>query len=528
MTPLYWPALRPTYRVLWCTPVEPRRFPLTGPIRAVILATALVATLGGADAAAPTPDAQAAAPVWNVCRLEHPSGLASVEARCGHVTVPENPAQPRGRQLQLFVARIPALSRQASPEPLFIVAGGPGLAATTFYASAAPVFARIRRHHDLILVDQRGTGRSHPLLCQFDEQQIWDAGEDETARVMRTCRAQLATDHDLAQYTTSVAVRDLDAVRHALGYARISLYGSSYGTRVAQHYARRYPTHTQALILDGVVPPTRILGPSTPLDAQAALERVFERCRNDAACKARFGDPAADYQQLRDKLSHASVNVTLNDPRSGGPRQLAFTGSVLSGALRLATYTADQAALLPLALHLANRQGQFAPLAAQFLLQASGYDAVIAYGMHNSVVCAEDVPFFASAPAPREKVAATFLGSAQVDALQALCTDWPRGPVDADFHEPLHSDVPALLLSGTADPVTPASFGDEAALGFRYALHLKLPDQGHGQLVQPCMDGIMAAFLDAAHPGANPSPDTTCLAHAIPAPFFLSMNGPGP
>jgi pimeloyl-ACP methyl ester carboxylesterase len=494
----------------------------------ILIGLILCSALAGAGDAPPAPRTAAAPPRWSPCRLEHPSGLASVEAQCGRVVVPENPSRPAGRQLRIFVARIPALSRQASPEPLFILAGGPGLAATTFYASAAPVFARIRRHHDLILVDQRGTGRSHPLLCQFDEQQIWDAGEEETARVMRDCRARLATDHDLAQYTTSVAVRDLDAVRQALGYGRISLYGSSYGTRVAQHYARRFASHTQALILDGVVPPTRILGPSTPLDAQRALEQVFERCRGDAACRQHFGDPAQDYQQLRDKLARSPVTVSLNDPRSGEPRQFAFTDSVLAGALRLGTYTADQAALLPLALHLANKKNQFAPLAAQFLLQASGYDAVLAYGMHNSVVCAEDVPFFAAARISREQLASTFLGAAQIDALQALCADWPRGPVDADFHTRLDSQVPALLLSGTADPVTPASFGDEAALGFRYALHLKLPDQGHGQLVQPCMDGIMAAFLDAAHPGASPSPDTSCLSHVVAAPFFLSMNGPGP
>lgn len=521
MTLLYWASLKTNQSlVISCRPVAQRSFTLVGLI--------LTAALAAASDAAPAPQAAVAPPRFSPCRLEHPSGLASVEAQCGHVTVPENPAQPTGRRLQLFVAKIPALSRQASPEPLFILAGGPGLAATTFYASAAPVFARIRRHHDLILVDQRGTGRSHPLLCQFDEQQIWDAGEEETARVMRACRAQLARDHDLAQYTTSVAVRDLDAVREALGYTRISLYGSSYGTRVAQHYARRFPAHTQALILDGVVPPTRILGPSTPLDAQRSLEQVFERCRNDSACKARFGDPAQDYQQLREKLSHASVTVSLNDPRSGAPRQLPFTSSVLSGALRLSTYTADQAALLPLALHLANRQNQFAPLAAQFLLQASGYDAVLAYGMHNSVVCAEDVPFFASAQIARSELDSTFLGAAQIDALQALCADWPRGPIDADFHTRLDSEVPALLLSGTADPVTPANFGDEAALGFHHALHLKLPEQGHGQLVQPCMDGIMATFLDTASRDALPSPDTSCLSHVAPAPFFLSMNGPGP
>jgi pimeloyl-ACP methyl ester carboxylesterase len=491
-----------------------------------LLLVAVVAAVHVAGAASPAPPA--ATPAFSRCELEHPLGLSAVEAQCTRVAVPEDPQRPAGRQLQLFVARIPALSRQAAAEPLFILAGGPGLGASTFYSSAAPVFARIRRRHDIIIVDQRGTGRSHPLLCQFDEQQMLDAGEEQTARVMRECRATLEKNHDLALYTTSVAVRDLEIVRRALGYGRISFYGSSYGTRVAQHYARRYPASTEALILDGVVPPTRILGTSTPLDAERSLQQVFERCRKDAACQKRFGDPAQDYHQLRDRLATAPVDVQMADPHSGAPRSLSFTSSALAGALRLATYSAEQAALLPLALHLANRQDQFGPLASQFLLSAAGYDAVLAYGMHNSVVCAEDVPFFNTVSDARGQMSGTFLGTAQIDALKALCADWPRGPIDADFHQKMDSPVPALLLSGTADPVTPAAFGDEAALGFHYALHLKLPDQGHGQLAQPCMDGVMAAFLDAAHRSARPTVDSNCLTRVVAEPFFLDMGGPGP
>jgi pimeloyl-ACP methyl ester carboxylesterase len=504
--------------MLRCGPVTQRSFIRIGLFMVAVVAAVQQATL----AAAP-----AAAPAFTHCELEHPLGLSAVEAQCTHVAVPENPLRPTGRQLQLFVARIPALSRQAAAEPLFILAGGPGLGASTFYSSAAPVFARIRRRHDIVIVDQRGTGRSHPLLCQFDEQQMWDAGEEQTARVMRECRATLEKSHDLAQYTTSIAVRDLEAVRLALGYGRISFYGSSYGTRVAQHYARRYPASTEALILDGVVPPTRILGTSTPLDAERSLQQVFERCRRDAACQKRFGDPAQDYRELRERLARSPVDISMTDPHSGAPRKLAFSGSALAGALRLATYSAEQAALLPLALHLANRRNQFGPLASQFLLSASGYDAVLAYGMHNSVVCAEDVPFFAASDTSSE-LSATFLGSAQIDALKALCSDWPRGPIDPDFHQKMNSPVPALLLSGTADPVTPAAFGDEAALGFEYALHLKMPDQGHGQLAQPCMDGIMAAFLDAAHRSRRPRVDTNCLTKVVADPFFLDMGGPGP
>jgi pimeloyl-ACP methyl ester carboxylesterase len=494
----------------------------------------LVIAAGPAGVATPAPATSppaaqpAARLVLAPCRLEHPTGLASLEADCGRLAVPENRGASGGRQLQLFVARIPALGRRRVAEPLFVLAGGPGLGASTFYTSAAAAFARIRRDHDIVIVDQRGTGKSHPLDCDIDEQQLWDAGEDDTARVMRECRIRLEQDHDLTQYTTSVAVKDLDAVRQALGYQRIAFYGSSYGTRVAQQYARRYPERTQALILDGIVPPTRILGPSTPLDAENALQRIFARCRADAGCKQQFNDPEADYRQLRARLAAAPVTVTLTDPRSGLPTSVSLNTTVFASALRLASYSDQQAALLPLTLHLANRRNEFAPLAAQYLLAAASYESVLAYGMHNSVVCTEDVPFFAAQKIDRSAIGKTFLGASQIDALESLCGEWPSGEIDADFHEPLASQVPALLLSGTLDPVTPATFGAEAAQGFRNALHVQLQDQGHGQLMHACIDRLMADFLRAAGSGKEHGVDHGCAARTRPAPFFLSMNGPAP
>ncbi|MEO6080453.1 MAG: alpha/beta fold hydrolase [Steroidobacteraceae bacterium] len=496
------------------------------PHRNFALLTLLLLVAGPAWVAAPSPPAPPL--VLSSCRLEHPSGLSSLEAECGHLAVPENRAIRGGRQLQLFVARIPSLSRRHAPEPLFILAGGPGLGASTFYTGVAPVFARIRRTHDIIIVDQRGTGKSHPLNCPFDEQQLLDASEAETVRIMRDCRINLARDHDLAQYTTSVAVQDLEAVRQQLGYARIALYGSSYGTRVAQQYARRYPQHTHAVILDGVVPPTQVLGITTPLDAENALQKIFARCRADAACAKQFGNPEQDYQQLRTKLATAAIPVTLTDPHTGLPTRLSFTTAVFAGALRLASYSDVHAALLPLTLHLANDRGEYGPLAAQYLLAAASYDAVLAYGMHNSVVCTEDVPFFGAAHVDRRGIAETFLGFSQLDSLRSLCSEWPIGVLDADLHQPLASGVPALLLSGTADPVTPASFGAEAARGFSSALHLQLADQGHGQLIHSCMDLIMANFLQGAGAGKTQQLDHSCTDKLRPAPFFLSVNGPAP
>ena len=485
-----------------------------------LLAVAVSAMAAESPPAAPTL-------AFKACRLEQPQGLAAVETECTRVIVPENRHNPDSRALALFVARLPALTRNKLPEPLFVLTGGPGLGASTFYPGVASAFARIRRERDIVLVDQRGTGRSSPLTCPIVEQQVWESTGDQTARVMHECRERLEQDHDLSQYTTSVAVRDLDAVRRALGYQRIALYGGSYGTRVAQQYARRYPTHTLALLLDGVVPPTRVLGPSTPLDAENALRLILARCHADQQCQARFGDPQVDYLGLRRKLAAGPVRLTVNDPVSGAPHELTFSSALFAGALRLASYSADQAALLPLSLHLAYHDGRFGPLATQYLLTTADYDAVLAYGMHNSVVCTEDVPFYAREHIDRAALADTFLGTSQLDALQALCADWPTGPIDADLHSPMASQVPALLLSGGADPVTPPSFAAEAAKGFAHSQQIVLPGQGHGQLLQPCVDRLMAEFLDGAAHGAA-HVDASCLRELKPPPFFLTLSGPSP
>lgn len=210
------------------------------------------------------------------CRLEHPYGLGSVAARCGQLAVPENPDDPSGRSIALAVAVVPAVSARARPDPLFLLAGGPGQGARDGYVPILGALAGVRRDRDLVLVDQRGTGQSNPMNCDFPEEALVPEVEPETFRRMASdCLAKLPGDP--RYYTTSVAVRDLDAVRAALGYDRINLYGGSYGTRVAQHYLRRYPQRTRTVILDGTVNPSLALGPSMALDAENALRADLAR-----------------------------------------------------------------------------------------------------------------------------------------------------------------------------------------------------------------------------------------------------------
>jgi pimeloyl-ACP methyl ester carboxylesterase len=502
---------------------------------ACVLMCGLAPSLAGAEGPSAPPPARSAsttvaadtsdAMVFSPCQIQDVQGIAVYNAECAELTVPENYGAPGGSQIKLHVARVPAISRGKDPDPLFLLAGGPGMSATALYGNAAPVFGRIRRSRDIILVDQRGTGGSNALNCPSDDLETTSATPAEIGKEAAKCLQILARHAAIGNYTTSVAVKDLDLVRAALGYERINLYGGSYGTRVAQHYLRKYPTRVRTVILDGVVAPEQILGPDTAIDAENALQAVFARCVRDVACKERFGDPAETYRALRKSLDTKPVAVTMPDPTTGTPRMIEFGPQQLAVVLRLAIYNSEQAALLPLALHLAQQAGNFAPLAGQFLMTLRTFDDISSYGMHNDVVCAEDVPFFGKVSIDRGKLEKTFLGTVQVDALESICELWPRGIVDADLHAPLRSDVPVLLLSGGNDPVTPPTNAEKAKAGFANSLHLVLPDLGHGQLGAPCMDRVMADFIRL---GTVKDLDTACTKLAKPAPFFMTLSGPTP
>lgn len=480
--------------------------------------------LGTLGLGAPGPAPRAAEIRLAPCRLEHPTHLVAVEAECGRLAVPENPAVPHGRQIDLFVARVPAINLRKQPDPLFVLAGGPGMAATTFYTEAAGPLARIHRDRDIILLDQRGTGRSNGLYCNLSDDALWRA-PGEIVTEARKCLDTLSRHADVALYTTSLAVQDLDRVRAALGYRVIDLYGVSYGTRVAQQYLRRFPQRVRAVILDGVVPPQVALGASTPLAAQAALDHIFARCVHEPACHARFGDPTVAYRALRQALERHPVVVSLANPTTGEPMSMTFTALHLATVLRLSSYTSEQAALLPLSLYEAYARNDFAPLASQFLVVNQTYEDVLADGMQNTVVCTEDVPFYGREGIDRPRLEQTFLGTTQVDALERICALWPHGPIDPDFHAPLRSDVPVMLLSGADDPVTPPAYAELAARGLTRHVIVQLQGMGHGQLAAPCIGRLMAEFIDRA---STSGLDVSCARRARPFPFFTSFAGPAP
>jgi pimeloyl-ACP methyl ester carboxylesterase len=458
------------------------------------------------------------------CRIADFDGLTSTEARCGGLEVPENPADPQGKKIRLAIAVVPAVATRAKPDPLFLIAGGPGQGSIQGYAPILGAFAGVRRERDLVLVDQRGTGDSNRLDCAMpdDALQSGEIPPAELAKLARDCLARLPGRPEF--YTTSIAVGDLDAVRAALGYAEINVFGGSYGTRVAQHYARRFPDRSRAVVLDGVVPPAIALIPQIAIESQRALERVFDRCAADPACNARFPELAQQFARLDTTLRRGPVTISLADPVTGERRPVAVTRAHLVTMARMLVYSPGTASLLPLLVHEAATLGNYGPLAAQAEMLGPELDSMIAMGMHHSVVCSEDVPRFAGA-VDRQPLEATAIGPLMVDGMEAICAVWPRGPVDADFAEPLDSAVPALLLSGEFDPATPATHGEMAAKGFRNGRHVVVPGQGHGVTGLPCVQRLLRQFIDA---GSAATLDDACVATIGPAPFFLSFSGSAP
>jgi pimeloyl-ACP methyl ester carboxylesterase len=456
------------------------------------------------------------------CRLEHPLNLSSVAARCGVLRVPLDYEHPDAAGIDLNVAVVPALNRRSTAAPLFLLAGGPGQSAVQSYAALNSAFSLINRNHAVVLVDQRGTGKSSPLSCDYPED--WSEPADPMPALRQataTCLTKLG--ENARFYTTSVAVKDIDAVREALGFEQVDLYGGSYGTRVAELYMRRYPNRTHAVILDGVIYPQQIIGAETPQDGDRALNLILARCKAAPDCAAAYPELQQDLASLLKQFGLQKVSVTIDDPNSGLPLTLEFNHSILSAALRFLSYSAMQASLLPALIHKAAH-GMLRPLASQAIMNSRQIGDQIANGMQYSVICSEDEPLM-SANVDRAAMTKAFQGTEQIDALHEICKLWPRGPVDSDLHAPLQSDIPTLLLSGEADPVTPPAGAEKAAQGLTHHRHLILNGEGHGQLATGCTPRLMANFLDTATPEKL---DAGCLGQHTPEPFFITMTGPSP
>jgi pimeloyl-ACP methyl ester carboxylesterase len=474
-----------------------------------------------AAAATPAPQRHFGRIAFTPCTLATPFGSAGVEAQCGTLAVPEDPARPAGRRLALHVAWIPADDNgRTEPDPVFMLAGGPGQAASESYPQVAPAFAAVLEKRNVILVDQRGTGKSHPLKCADDTSEGDGSEADSAARARAfagRCRDQLARTSDLRHYTTTDAIADLEAVRQAIGAERINLIGISYGTRVAQQYAKRYPRSTRTLVLDSVAPNSLFLGNEFARNLDAALDLQFGRCGQTPACARTLGDPRARLDALMAKLKSDPPLVRYRDAGTGEVKEERLKPELVAGLMRMYAYTPLASSLLPLELKEAS-EGRYEGLMALAKMLGGAMGDSMAFGMQLSVVCSEDAAGIRVDPGAD----GTLLGNQFAEYLGAQCAVWPKGTMPADFHAPLRGAVPALVLEGEFDPVTPPRYGAEVVKTLPNARLFVLRGQGHNVIGVGCMPRLFAQFLDTANAKAL---DGKCL-DALPyTPPFTSFNG---
>ncbi|MBB3227917.1 pimeloyl-ACP methyl ester carboxylesterase [Luteibacter sp. Sphag1AF] len=462
------------------------------------------------------------------CELPQPHSGLSTAAWCAPLDVPEDREHPDGRRIPLRLAVIRSSAQVPLSDMVVFLAGGPGQAATETYPTIAPAMAPLLAHRNLVLLDQRGTGASHPLSCRNDE----DAGAgsdsaeshgfdaDSVRKGAKECLDTLSKNADVRFYTTTDAVADLEDVRKALGSPQFDVIGVSYGTRVAQQYVRSHRSSVRAMVLDGVAPNELVLGESFAVDLDAALKAQFARCAADKACQARFADPYQTLYQLRDALRANPHKVSFRDPQNYASVQRVLSEYSLATVVRMFAYSPETAALLPLSID-AAAHGDVGPLLGQAKLLSGDLGDTMDGGMQYSVICSEDADLLQ--PRPQDKD--TILGDTMIEAFRAACSVWPHGKRPADFHEPLRSDVPTLLMSGEYDPVTPPHYGEQVAKGLSNSRHVVLKGQGHNVITRGCMPRLVQNFLDKTDPKAL---DTTCLDRMGPVPVFVGFNGAMP
>jgi pimeloyl-ACP methyl ester carboxylesterase len=480
------------------TSMKPLRRSAHHTLGAVLMALALL----GCDPYRPLPDSAidgAAAPrfVEGACPSDVQLGF---HVRCGTVKVPRVRGADDPTQLPIAVFVVDSAAAIPERDPVVYLEGGPGGAASD-WLPALSMFAPVLERRALVLVDQRGTGRSEPaLLCNGDD--------------VATCRARLAGEGvDLAAYHTSAIAADLDDVRRALGYERWNLLGISYGTRLGLGILRDFPAGVRAAVIDSVAPPEADwLGDTAP-GIERSFRAIFDACSADKRCSAAYPDLEKTFWALVDALDAKPATTTV------GGRMTTVDGNAALNLFLLLAYDPGSIAALP-ELVFAMRDGDLTGYARmQSLLDEAFSD--FADGMYLSVTCRDVAPFSsAEAVAAKEATVRPRLARAFAQGgLFATCRTWNVPPSPPIEHEPVTSDVPTLVLSGAFDPITPPAWAHEAVQHLSAGQLFDRPDASHGVFFTDCGAAIVKAFL--ADPASRSAPacasdPTLRLAFAIP------------
>ena len=415
------------------------------------------------------------------------------DVRCGTYEVWENRATKSGRKIALNIVVVPALSATPSPDPLFWLEGGPGGAATRDAGAARGYLSEVRKTHDLVFVDQRGTGNSNLLQCDVgdspDDLQKFFGGTPLRESV-RACREALEKIANLKLYTTPIAMDDLDEVRDALGYDKINIGGISYGSLASQIYLRQHGNHVRTVFLGGVATPNIKQPLQFARSAQHALDLLFEDCAADKECRENFPKLREEFDAVLARFKDGPVRVELIRPSDQQKQSVLIYRDSFTDRLRLMLYNTRGASYVPAVIHKAFRN-DFVPFESAAILVTPGG---IARGMYFTVTCSEGARFTTDEDLTRE-TAGTFMGDSRARINREACNDWPRGDIPADYIEFVKSNAPVLMIAGEVDAAVGPWFPEAAIKSLPNGRLIKIRYYGH-QFGDPCTKSIFSKFIE--------------------------------
>lgn len=467
--------------------------------------------------------------VPTACEVSPPPGQDPNRVRCGFLIVPEYRPNRNGRTLEIATIVVPATGDDPAPDPVVYVDGGPGWKTldATVPIHTQQVLAPLLAHRDVVYFDARGVGRSRPALdCpEYDAAVLASFGRDQDAAADATdkraansaCHDRLvAAGIDLNAFTSTAIAHDIDDLLVALGFEQYNLLGTSYGARIALTGLRDVPERVRSVTMDIPVPVEAHVVADGARNAEASLDIVIGACDADPTCSTAHPDLKQTIFAVADQVDAAPLMLSVMDP-SGNAVPFVLNGDRFLAMVAGFVASPDTAALLPMFVdEVGAGGGGLTNLAVS--LYAS--PAPVSWGVQNSLACYEIVPFMTP-----EVIAAANVGVAEplvqlfdvsthfaVDA----CPEWITAVPPPIEHEPVHSDVPALVLAGEIDPTTPPRYGEQIAAALAHGQFVELPATGHFIIdAGGCGMELAAAFFD--DPMAPV--DTACIADIPPIQF---------
>ncbi len=460
---------------------------------------------------------------------------AGAQVDCGTLTVPQNRAAPQAASIQLAIAIYRASGSAAVADPIVFLQGGPGAGIIELTPQLyQPFIAPLTQARDMVFIDQRGTGYSTPALScpEVTAASLTDLESILTAEEARqlylpafiACRDRLTADGvDIAAFTSAASAADIADLATALGYAQVNLYGSSYGTRLAQTVIRDYPDLVRSAVLDSAIPVEVNLYAGQAYKAEFAIERLLAACAAQSACADFYPTLRDDFYAAIDRLNAQPQAITVTNPISGARYTVQVSGADFITGTFITMQVPQFLPQIPVLMNEVSK-GNTAALELPFMLVLLLSDQ-IDIGLFSSINCHEEVfattaqdiaQAWAQTPAFASFAAEAAYGS--TDTLTEVCQTWGAQPFDPQEALPVTAQTPVLALAGEFDPATPVTWTQQTAANFPNSFYFEFPAMTHvvGQS-GGCAVQIVQDFLDAP----QTAPNADCIAAMPPIRFDL-------